>query len=57
LLKIKTNENKDKYEVILTRDKILISLFRKNNLINKLNPEMVISLHVNSSPKRIYNMD
>lgn len=41
----------DKYEVILTRDNDNYSeLADRTTLINKLNPEMVISLHMNNSP-------
>lgn len=48
----KLNNSQDKYEVILTRDNDTYSqLSDRTALINKLNPEMVISLHVNSSPK------
>ncbi|KAB1230441.1 N-acetylmuramoyl-L-alanine amidase family protein [Chryseobacterium viscerum] len=49
----KLNKNKDKYEVILTRDSDSYpTLFDRTNQINKLNPAMVISLHVNSSPQK-----
>lgn len=48
----KFNNIQDQYEVILTRDHDADSqLSDRTALINKLNPEMVISLHVNSSPK------
>ncbi|WP_308005373.1 N-acetylmuramoyl-L-alanine amidase [uncultured Chryseobacterium sp.] len=48
----KFNNSQDQYEVILTRDNDTYSqLSDRTALINKLNPEMVISLHVNSSPK------
>ncbi|GAA5086804.1 N-acetylmuramoyl-L-alanine amidase [Chryseobacterium ginsengisoli] len=48
----KFNNTQDKYEVILTRDNDTYSqLTDRTTLINKLNPEMVISLHVNSNPK------
>ncbi|WP_428070122.1 N-acetylmuramoyl-L-alanine amidase family protein [Chryseobacterium gambrini] len=48
----KFNNSQDQYEVILTRDNDTYSqLSDRTTLINKLNPEMVISLHVNSSPK------
>ncbi|WBV54294.1 N-acetylmuramoyl-L-alanine amidase family protein [Chryseobacterium gambrini] len=48
----KFNNSQDQYEVILTRDNDTYSqLSDRTVLINKLNPEMVISLHVNSSPK------
>lgn len=47
----KFNEGQDRYEVILTRDTDRNSkLSERTSYINKLNPEMVISLHVNSSP-------
>jgi N-acetylmuramoyl-L-alanine amidase len=47
----KFNNTQDKYEVILTRDNDTYSqLSDRTILINKLKPEMVISLHVNSSP-------
>lgn len=49
----KINKNQNKYEVILTRDSDTYSqLKERTDLINKLNPEMVISLHVNSSPEK-----
>jgi N-acetylmuramoyl-L-alanine amidase len=45
------NSVQDKYEVILTRDNDNYSeLADRTTLINKLNPEMVISLHMNNSP-------
>ncbi|HAO05584.1 MAG TPA: N-acetylmuramoyl-L-alanine amidase [Chryseobacterium sp.] len=48
----KFNDTQDQYEVILTRSNDTYSqLSDRTALINKLNPEMVISLHVNSSPK------
>ncbi|MCQ4138535.1 N-acetylmuramoyl-L-alanine amidase [Chryseobacterium sp. EO14] len=48
----KFNNSQDQYEVILTRDNDTYSqLSDRTTLINKLSPEMVISLHVNSSPK------
>lgn len=48
----KFNQVQDKYEVILTRDNDTYSqLAERTDLINKLNPEMVISLHVNNSAK------
>lgn len=48
----KSNNSQDQYEVILTRDNDTYSqLSDRTTLINKLNPEMVISLHVNNSPK------
>lgn len=46
----KINSSQDQYEVILTReDDTYSQLADRTALINKLNPEMVISLHVNSS--------
>jgi len=46
----KFNSSQDQYEVILTReDDTYSQLADRTALINKLNPEMVISLHVNSS--------
>ncbi|RXM37982.1 N-acetylmuramoyl-L-alanine amidase [Chryseobacterium sp. CH21] len=49
----KINESQDKYEIVLTRDSDSYpSLSERTNQINKLNPEMVISLHVNSSPEK-----
>ncbi len=49
----KINENQDKYEVILTRDSDSYpTLSERTEQINKLNPEMVISLHVNNSPQK-----
>lgn len=48
----KFNQVQDKYEVILTRDNDTYSqLAERTDLINKLNPEMVISLHLNNSAK------
>jgi len=45
------NSVQDKFEVILTRDTDNYSqLSERTALINKLNPEMVISLHMNNSP-------
>lgn len=45
------NSVQDKYEVILTRDNDNYSeLADRTTFINKLNPEMVISLHMNNSP-------
>lgn len=41
----------DEYEIILTRDSDNYStLGERASLINKLNPEMVLSLHLNSAP-------
>ncbi|WP_313000124.1 N-acetylmuramoyl-L-alanine amidase family protein [Chryseobacterium gleum] len=49
----KINESQNKYEVILTRDSDSFpTLAERTDQINKLNPEMVISLHVNSSPQK-----
>lgn len=48
----KFNTAQNKYEVILTRDHDTdLPLNDRTALINKLNPEMVISLHINSSPR------
>ncbi|SEM13037.1 N-acetylmuramoyl-L-alanine amidase [Chryseobacterium taichungense] len=45
------NNVQDKYEVILTRDNdTYLQLADRSTLINKLNPEIVVSLHMNSSP-------
>lgn len=47
----KLGNAQDLYEVILTRnDDSNIPLSERTAFINKLNPEMVISLHMNSSP-------
>lgn len=49
----KFNTAQDKYEVILTRDADIYSpLNDRTTLINRLNPEIVISLHINSSADR-----
>jgi N-acetylmuramoyl-L-alanine amidase len=49
----KLNENQDQYEVILTRDSDSYpTLQERTAMINKLNPEMVISLHMNSNPEK-----
>ncbi|MDW9380217.1 N-acetylmuramoyl-L-alanine amidase [Chryseobacterium sp. JV558] len=49
----KINESQDQYEIILTRDSDTYpSLSERTDQINKLNPEMVISLHVNTSPEQ-----
>lgn len=50
---IKKVNNKDgKYEIVLTRDgDTNASLSERTAQINKLNPEMVISLHINSTPE------
>jgi len=46
-------DSQDKYEVVLTRDSDKDSqLKERTELINKLTPEMVISLHVNGSPQK-----
>ncbi|RXM52792.1 MULTISPECIES: N-acetylmuramoyl-L-alanine amidase [unclassified Chryseobacterium] len=46
----KLNENQDQYEVVLIRSEDTYpSLSERTSQINKLNPEMVISLHVNTS--------
>ncbi|WP_294303935.1 N-acetylmuramoyl-L-alanine amidase [uncultured Chryseobacterium sp.] len=48
----KFNNIQDRYEVILTRDSDTFnSLDSRTSMINRLNPEMVISLHMNSSPR------
>lgn len=48
----KFNNTQDAYEVVLTRDYDTESTLNdRTALINKLNPEMVISLHLNSSPR------
>ncbi|MEG2510653.1 MAG: N-acetylmuramoyl-L-alanine amidase [Chryseobacterium sp.] len=50
---IKKASDKDgKYEVILTRsDDTYATLAERTEQINKLNPEMVISLHINRTPE------
>jgi len=50
---IKKANNKDgKYEIVLTRDNdTYATVSERTAQINKLNPEMVISLHVNSTPE------
>ena len=46
----KYNHTQDKYEIILTRDNdSYIKLAYRTDQVNKLNPEMVVSLHINSS--------
>ncbi|WP_312304476.1 N-acetylmuramoyl-L-alanine amidase [Chryseobacterium sp.] len=46
----KINGSQDKYEVVLTRDTDSFpTLSERTEQINKLNPEMVISLHANTS--------
>lgn len=47
------NNSQNKYEVVLTRNSDTSqSLSERTSMINKLNPEMVISLHMNRSPHR-----
>lgn len=49
----KINETQDKYEVILTRDSDdSKTLADRTTRITELNPEIVISLHVNTSPQK-----
>ncbi|WP_431610918.1 N-acetylmuramoyl-L-alanine amidase family protein [Chryseobacterium sp. 'Rf worker isolate 10'] len=49
----KINESQNKYEIILTRDSDKFpTLFERTDQINKLNPEIVISLHVNKDLKK-----
>lgn len=49
----KINESQDKYEIVLTRDSDSYpTLSERTAQINKLNPEMVISLHVNTSSEQ-----
>ncbi|KMQ65669.1 N-acetylmuramoyl-L-alanine amidase [Chryseobacterium angstadtii] len=49
----KLNANQDQYEVILTRDSDAYpTLGERTAMINKLNPEIVISLHINSNPEK-----
>ncbi|MCJ8152291.1 N-acetylmuramoyl-L-alanine amidase [Chryseobacterium sp. SSA4.19] len=49
----KYNENQDAFEVVLTRDSDNdLSLSERVTKINELQPEMVISLHINSSPQQ-----
>lgn len=46
------NNSQSKYEVVLTRDNDSYpSLTERTDKINSLNPEMVISLHVNRTPE------
>lgn len=48
----KFNQSQD-YEIVLTRDSDNnTSLSERTDMINKLNPEMVISLHINRSPAK-----
>lgn len=50
---INFNKNNDDYEIIMTRTSDEnISLSERTEKINTLNPVAVISLHMNSSPKR-----
>ncbi len=49
----KLNRAQDRYEVVLTRDNDSYpTLSERTEQINKLNPEMVISLHVNGSSQK-----
>ncbi|CAD0220987.1 N-acetylmuramoyl-L-alanine amidase [Chryseobacterium sp. JV274] len=49
----KINESQNKYQIVLTRDSDSYpTLSERTDQINKLNPEMVISLHVNTSPEK-----
>lgn len=49
--KIKNLNKSDDYEIILTRDSDQYAgLSDRTAMINKLNPEMVISLHINRTP-------
>ncbi|MCU7618001.1 N-acetylmuramoyl-L-alanine amidase [Chryseobacterium sp. PBS4-4] len=49
----KLNNSQDNYEIVLTRDSDNFpTLSDRTAMINKLNPEMVISLHVNRSPAK-----
>lgn len=49
----KLNEGQDQYEIVLTRDSDTYpSLTERTTMINKLNPEMVISLHMNNNPEK-----
>lgn len=48
----KLNDSQDEYEIILTRDSDnYAGLSDRTAMINKLNPEMVISLHLNRTPE------
>lgn len=48
---IKKLNNSEDYEIILTRDSDQYAgLSDRTTMINKLNPEMVISLHINRTP-------
>lgn len=45
--------SQDKYEIMLTRgDDSDVSLAERIEKINRLNPKMVVSLHLNSSPEK-----
>ncbi|MDF2554010.1 MAG: N-acetylmuramoyl-L-alanine amidase [Chryseobacterium sp.] len=47
------NQDLDDYEIVLTRDSdAYATLADRTAMINKLNPEMVISLHINRSPAK-----
>ncbi|MDF2934157.1 MAG: N-acetylmuramoyl-L-alanine amidase [Chryseobacterium sp.] len=47
------NQDQDDYEIVLTRDSdAYATLADRTAMINKLNPEMVISLHINRSPAK-----
>lgn len=49
----KINETQNKYEIILTRDSDdFKTLADRTTRITELNPEIVISLHVNSNPQK-----
>lgn len=49
----KLNERQDTYEVVLTRSTDNYPTFsERTDQINKLNPEIVISLHTNTSPQK-----
>ncbi len=49
----KISNSQDHYEIVLTRDSDnSSSLNERTDIINKLNPEMVISLHMNRSPEK-----
>ncbi|EJL74824.1 N-acetylmuramoyl-L-alanine amidase family protein [Chryseobacterium populi] len=49
----KLNEKQEKYEIVLTRTSDAFpTLTDRTNQINKLNPELVISLHMNSNPEK-----
>lgn len=47
------DQAQDDYEIVLTRDSdAFATLADRTAMINKLNPEMVISLHINRSPAK-----